>query len=329
MSLGEKQKTSLLTGASGFVAGHLLDTLAARGTCISGLERIPQDPHRPLPCAAWYAADVTDAAAVRAAMTDSVTHFGPPTHAFHMAAQASVADSFKDPGRTYHVNVVGTAVLLEVLADLAPAARVLVPSSAHVYGRPTRADGVLDEESPLAPDTHYGASKVAQEMVGRLFHERRGLPVHLTRAFNHVGPGQGPGFVFSDFARRLAELERSGGGVMSVGNLDAQRDFLDVRDVVAAYFTVLDRGEPGLVYNVASGQPWSMQAILDLFLAEARVEVEVRPDPALLRPSDVPVLVGDASRLRALGWEPRYDLRATVRDTLNDWRHRLAQPKNK
>jgi GDP-4-dehydro-6-deoxy-D-mannose reductase len=315
---------ALLTGAAGFVAGRLLDQLAARGTCVSGLERIPQDPHRPLPCAAWYAGDVTDQAVVRAAVEDSVARFGPPTNVFHMAAKASVADSFKNPGRTYHVNVVGTAVLLEVLAEFAPGARVLIPSSAHVYGPPTRADGVLDEQSPLAPDTHYGASKVAQEMVGRLFHERRGLPVYLTRAFNHVGSGQGPGFVFSDFARRLAELERAGGGVISVGNLEAQRDFLDVRDVVAAYFMVLERGEPGLVYNVASGEPWSMRAILDLFLAEARVEVKVRPDPALLRPSDVPVLVGAADRLRTLGWAPHYDIRDTVRGTLDYWRQRLA-----
>lgn len=185
--------------------------------------------------------------------------------------------------------------------------------------------GALTETSPIGPDTHYGASKAAQETVGRLFYERRALPVYLTRAFNHCGPGQGPGFVFSDFARRLALLERSGGGVLSVGNLEAARDFLDVRDVVAAYFAVLERGEPALPYNIASGTPVRIGDILAAFLQEVFVDVEVTIDQSLVRPVDVPVLAGDASRLRALGWEPAHALCDTIRETLDYWRAQIIR----
>ena len=271
------------------------------------------------------AVDLLDIRGVEAAISEAAERLGTPDTVIHLAAQSSVADSFANPAQTYEVNVVGTANLLSVLADASPEAKVLIPSSAHVYGPPTRPDGALDEGSPTVPDTHYGASKVAQEMVGRLFLERRGQQVYVTRAFNHVGPGQGPGFAFADFARRVALLEGRGGGVMRVGNLGARRDFLDVRDVVQAYLTVLDKGEPGVVYNVASGAAWSIQEILNMFLEEAKVGVDVAVDPALLRPVDVPILVGDAGRLRALGWAPRLDIRDTVRDTLDYWRERVAK----
>lgn len=321
---------ALITGGTGFVSGHLPGCLEASGYGSVGLDvsspkdrgpAIPQSVER---VCQWEYCDVTSAESVRRALDSVVGRLGSPSLVFHLAAQASVARSFDDPASTYRVNVEGTAVLLEELAVTAPDARVLIPSSAHVYGRPTRPDGVLDEDSPLEPDTHYGASKVAQEMIGSLYLSKRGLPVFLARAFNHVGPGQGPGYVFADFARRLVELERAGGGVLNVGNLDAQRDFLDVRDVVSAYLTILDRGEPGVIYNVASGRPRSIRELLHMFLAQVTVAVDVQLDRALLRPSDVPVLVGDAGRLRRLGWEASHDLVDTVRETLDYWRKTCA-----
>ncbi|MHB8868315.1 MAG: GDP-mannose 4,6-dehydratase [Thermoleophilia bacterium] len=322
----------LVTGAWGFVGRHVVAALASERPVVA-LDVAPgaeETRPRDLVKGSTHAAnprvlhlDLADKDATE--VVGSSGGLSGVREVFHMAALASVASSFANPFDTYRVNLLGTVNLLEILVDTAPDAKVLIPSSAHVYGPPTRPDGVLDESSPLLPDNHYGVSKVAQEEIGRLFRELRKLPVFTTRAFNHVGPGQAPGFVFSDFARRLAILEAAGGGVMAVGNLDARRDFLDVRDVVRAYFTVLDRGESGVVYNVASGDPWSLRQILDLFRSEAVVDVRVTPDPALFRPTDVPVLAGDAGRLRDLGWSPRYDIRDTVRDTLDYWRQRVAE----
>ncbi|MHB0981728.1 MAG: GDP-mannose 4,6-dehydratase [Thermoleophilia bacterium] len=328
----------LTTGSKGFVGRHIAAEAEARGYECIGLDHtraVAATNASPTPGAmasrnadrtrVFYTADITDAAAVNAVLAQVIEDNGPPEYVFHMAAQASVAASFDSPAATYAANVVGTAVVLDALAELSPESKVLVPSSAHVYGPPPDAEGLLAENSPLVPETHYGVSKVAQEMIGRLYHERRGLPVYLTRAFNHCGPGQGAGFVFSDFARRLALLERAGGGALHVGNLEAARDFLDVRDVVDAYFAVLESGTPALPYNVASGAPVRIGAILEAFLEELTVEVVVRPDPALFRPVDVPVLAGDASRLRGLGWQPAHRLQDTIRETLDYWRAHIAR----
>lgn len=316
----------LLTGGNGFVGSHVINAAVSSGSwCVSlDLPSAAVAARRPCDQCSTIECDVTSASSIESAFQAVLGRFGHPSRVYHLAAQASVTRSIKDPGQTYRTNVVGTATLLDVLSRLAPDVPVLIPSSAHVYGAPRRADGILSEESTLAPDSHYGASKMAQEMVGRLFHQLRGQPVYLARAFNHVGPGQGPGFVFSDFARRLAELELVGGGTMSVGNLDLRRDFLDVRDVTSAYATILECGEAGVVYNVASGRTWLIREILELFLSQLSVDIDLRTDPALLRASDVPIMSGDASRLGRLGWQPRYRLEDTARDTLNYWRERLA-----
>lgn len=329
----------LITGSEGFVGRYVACEAARRSLHCVAFDRVrpvrsarpfesgratpSEAPDEPSAGGVFAQVDILDGDALRRCMRQAIDEVGPPDYVFHMAAQASVADSFAAPAQTYAVNVVGTAVLLEVLAAVAPGSRVLVPSSAHVYGSSHDAGGILTETSAIHPSTHYGASKAAQEAVGRLFREHRGLPVFITRSFNHCGPGQGPGFVFSDFARKLALLERQGGGILSVGNLDVARDFLDVRDVVAAYFTVLEKGEPSVPYIVASGIPARIGDILDMFRAEISVDVEVRPDRDLMRPIDAPVLLGDASRLRALGWAPAFDLRGTIRETLGYWRERV------
>jgi len=323
----------LVTGDHGFVGRHLVGALAGRAEWVAGMDRAggasaggaagwggPLDTGVDL----HYRVDLTDAGAVHEALAALVASHGPPALVFHLAAQAAVGRSFTDPVSTYTTNVVGTAAVLQAVAESAPRARVLVPGSAHVY-RPPAGGGRLSEDSPLDPQTHYGVSKLAQEGLAGVFRKARGLGCYVTRAFNHVGPGQGPGFVLPDFAQRLARLEREGGGVLRVGDLTARRDYLDVRDVVAAYLTVLARGEPGTIYNVASGVAWSVQQLLDLLLAETRADVVVQTDPGLVRPVETPILLGDASRLRALGWEPKRDLRDTVRETLDFWRQRVHE----
>lgn len=361
-----KTDVVLVTGARGFVGRHLLATLADRypdatlclldhpgsGLCSNG--RLLEKEGREV----RVSADLACPDDARRALERLTAEVGPPDLVFHLAAQAEVGRSFQVPSTTYEVNVVGTARLLEALTEITTLTRVLIPSSAQVYAPACRgASGKIDESASIGPTSHYGASKYAQEEVGRLFYLSTGLPVFISRAFNHIGPGQGTGFVVPDFARQIAMLERqamsrkagpSGPGpegpepggrepaglgpegteparpekpaVVRVGNLEARRDYLDVRDVVDAYLTVIERGEPGIVYNVAAGVTWSGRELLEALLAEAAIPITVEVSPHLLRPLDVPELVGDASRLRALGWSPRRDLRDTLRETLEYWR---------
>lgn len=313
----------LITGDHGFVGRYVAEALHGRVAWCAGLDRARSKP--PPGIETHLEVDLADSAATRAAIAQLVAERGAPAWVIHLAAQASVGASFEDPAATYRANVVGTASLLHALAEICPGTRVLIPSSAHVYGPSERTDGVLEEVTPLHPTTHYGLSKLVQEEMARIFGETTGLRCLVTRAFNHIGPGQGLGFVVPDFAHRLARLEVDGGGVLRVGNLEARRDYLDVRDVAQAYLTVLERGEADTVYNVASGVTWSVSELLALMLESIGVPITVERDPALARPVDVPVLAGDASRLRALGWAPRYDIRDTVRDTLDYWRRRTAE----
>ena len=320
----------LITGAYGFVGAHLTEAAARLGAWVALLDH-PDVASSP--GAALYAergreagtdvvqlcADITREADLSAELTRLVERNGPPDLVFHLAGQASPVVASRRPGAAYEVNVVGTATLLQTLTRIAPDARVLIPSSAYVYGSPGP-DGMLHESDPVRPSNHYGASKVAQEEVARIFFETGELRTYVTRSFNHIGPGQAKGFVVPDFASRLVDLERRGGGLLTVGNLAARRDYLDVRDVVQAYLTILDKGSPGVVYNVASGTPWSAQELLDVLLAEITVPIEVSQDPGLLRKADVPVLLGDAGRLRALAWRPQRDIPETLRETLQYWR---------
>jgi GDP-4-dehydro-6-deoxy-D-mannose reductase len=325
----------LITGAMGFVGSHMAQALHDRVPWLAGLEHparascggAAQDQGPSMSSAAFslLQADITCRADVRAAMEALVRGPGPPQTVIHLAAQASAGRSFADPAAAYLTNVVGTANLLEALTDYAPGARVLIPSTAMVYAPEAAAQGPLRESAPLRPSDHYGASKWAQEQVARIFAAMSDLTLFVTRAFNHLGPAQSPDFVLSAYARQLAQLERAGKGALRVGNLDAIRDYLDVRDVVEAYLTVLAQGEPGEVYNVASGRAVSAHELLQTLLSQSTAAVAVEVDRQLLRPVDIPVLVGNNSRLRTLGWSPRFDLQQTVRDTLAWWRGRVSE----
>lgn len=248
-----------------------------------------------------------------------------PEVVYHLAALTHVGRSWEDPQSTLRVNVLGTLELLEAVRTLARPPRVVLVSSAEVYGA---GDGnALSEGASLLPVTPYAASKVAAEYLGVQAHVGRGLEVVRARPFNHVGPGQSDAFVVSALARRVVEAERSGAGKIRVGNLAAARDFTDVRDVVRAYRLLACHGVPGEVYNVCSGTPLPIAALLDELVALAEAEIVPVEDPALFRPIDLPVLVGDRSRLEALcGWAPTIALRATLADVLGDWRNRLGEP---
>jgi GDP-4-dehydro-6-deoxy-D-mannose reductase len=202
---------------------------------------------------------------------------------------------------------------------------VLVVGSAEEYGMVDPSENPLSETTPLRPSSPYAVSKVAQAALAQLYGPSGGMRVVLTRTFPHTGPGRGESFAESSFARQIAEIEADlRPPVLSVGNLDAIRDYCDVRDVVRAYWALLEKGEAGATYNVCGGRGRSIRELLDMLLECSRVRVEVRVDPERLRPSDVPALVGDPSKLRAdTGWEPRVPLEQSLADLLDDWRRRV------
>jgi GDP-4-dehydro-6-deoxy-D-mannose reductase len=288
-----------ITGGAGFVghwlADHLLD---------SGDEVVAVDAE----------VDVTEPAAVRASMTKVS-----PEVVYHLAGLAHVGRSWEDPALTFKVNALGTLNVLEAAAACLEPPRVVIVSSAEVYG--AAGGEPLTESAPLRPVSPYASSKVAAEFLGLQAFLGRGLPVVVVRPFNHVGPGQAPDFVVSALARRLVEAERAGANKVAVGNLEAVRDFTDVRDVVRAYRLLAVGGEPGEVYNVASGRGLKVGEVAERLIAIAGGPVELVLDESLYRPVDVPIFLGDASKLvAATGWSPAVPLEETLADVISFWR---------
>jgi GDP-4-dehydro-6-deoxy-D-mannose reductase len=249
-----------------------------------------------------------------------------PHRIVHLAGQPSVHRSWAEPGETLRTNVLGIVHLLDAARerDLRPA--VLVVGSAEEYGLIEPDQVPITEGTPLRPNSPYAVSKVAQGALARLYGPAGGMKVVLARTFPHTGPGRGEAFAESSFARQIARIEAGlQPPVLEVGNLEAVRDYTDVRDVVRAYWGLLESGTAGAAYNVCSGRGLSIREILDALRARSTAEVAVRVDPARLRPSDIPVLVGDPSELRAAtGWEPRIPLERTLADLLDDWRRRIG-----
>jgi GDP-4-dehydro-6-deoxy-D-mannose reductase len=308
-----------VTGAAGFAGGHLLDLLTAEPP---GRDRVPiVGWHRPgrtppeRPDVEWQAIDVVE----RVQVIEAVKRLRPAI-VYHCAGAAHVGRAWEQTETTFKANVLGTHNLLEGLARIGAPVRVLVPGSAHVY----RPDNVaITEEHPLVPASPYGLSKLAQELLGS--HARGAVTVAVARAFNHFGPGQHPSPSSSGFAQQLAATDAGQPPPqIEVGNLDARRDLTDVRDTVRAYRLIAERGAAGRPYNVCSGTAVGIGEVLEMFVARARVPIQIRVDPARLRPSDFPVLLGDPSRLRAeLGWTPQIPLSRTVDDVLDYWRTKL------
>jgi GDP-4-dehydro-6-deoxy-D-mannose reductase len=305
---------ALVTGAAGFAGRHLCAALQRDGHAVTatGLPGTPDAPEG----ADWADLDVTDAAACRALLERAQ-----PEWVFHLAGFAHVGAAEAAPDECLRVNLGGTRALLAACLAAAPKARVLLASSAEVYGRVPADVQALHEELPLRPATAYAASKAAAEMAGH-HAAARGLDVVILRAFNHVGPGQSDAFVTAAFARQLARIEAGlQEPVLRVGNLAAVRDVADVRDVVEAYVRAAQAARAGEAYNVTSGTPLAVQALLDELRALARQPVRVEQDPARLRPVDVPVIHGSGEKLlRDTGARIALDLRRTLGDVLDYWR---------
>ena len=304
----------LLTGVAGFVGRHLAARLLAAGHKLRGLD-LPGGVHpegvEPLD---WDLAGGEGLAAELAGWR--------PDAVVHLAAQSAPKLALADPVATFHANVTGTLRLLEALREGAPGARLLFAGSSEVYAvsdRPHR------EEDPLAPANPYGSSKAAGEILVLQYARTWKIPGIVARSFPHTGAGQQPNFALPAFARQVARVEAGlQEPVIRVGNLDARRDWLDVRDVTAAYELLLEKGEPGEVYNVCSGRDHGVGEALDYLVAACKRDLRVEVDPELLRPLDLPRLSGDSGKLRAAtGWVPRIEFEPMLDDLLADWRRRI------
>jgi GDP-4-dehydro-6-deoxy-D-mannose reductase len=302
----------LVTGAAGFAGSHLVESLAGRCELVAWGRSTP--PRELARLATWTQIDLLDRDLVRQEI-EALR----PSAVYHCAGAPHVGDSWRHTAEPLAQNVLTTHYLLDAVRRAGVPCRMLITGSGMVYA-PSLSP--LCEDDPLAPDSPYALSKLAQEQLGWRGWAEDGIEVVLTRAFNHTGPRQRPAFSAAGFARQIALIERGAlESTIRVGNLDAQRDFTDVRDIVRAYALVMERGAPGTIYNVASGVARPIRAVLDALVQRSRVPVEVSLDPERLRPHDTPVLVGDASRLRAAtGWTPAIAFDRMLDDLLEYWR---------
>lgn len=315
---------ALITGINGFVGGHLAEHLLAEtdwqivGVAREARLRLEALRER----VQLHAVDLLDATAVGQLLREVQ-----PDLVFHLAAQAHAPTSFRDPAATLTTNIMMQLNLFEAVRAATLDPTLLIVCTGEEYGAVQPHELPVDEDTPLRPVSPYAVSKVAQDMLAYQYHAAYQLKTIRVRPFNHTGPRQEDRYAPTAFAHQIARIEAGlQPPVVSVGNLAAQRDFTDVRDVVRGYRLAVEHGEPGAVYNLGSGQAVAIQTILDQLIAHSQVAIQVQPDPERMRPADVPLIVCDASRFRQrTGWQPTIPLRQTLGDVLDDYRTRVAR----
>lgn len=312
---------SLVTGITGFAGSHLAELLLKKGHQVYGIVR-------------WRSrsehidhlngglnlieADLLDLKSLQDVLINIR-----PDYIFHLAAQSFVPASWTSPAVTLETNVVGSCNLFEAVRTAQIDPTIQIACSSEEYGLVNEDEVPIKETNPLRPLSPYGVSKLAMDYLGYQYFQSYGLKIVRTRGFNHEGPRRGEVFVTSTFAKQIALIEAGKQEpVIYVGNLTAQRDYTDVRDMVRGYYLAALKGQPGDVYNICSGKTWVIKDVLNYLLSQSTIkDVKVRPDPKRIRPSDVQILLGDNSKfVAATGWKPRIDFKQTLRDTLNYWR---------
>jgi GDP-4-dehydro-6-deoxy-D-mannose reductase len=315
----------LITGITGFVGSHLAEYALERGAEVFGsirwrskMEHMERLSDR----VTLIESDLRDLLSVR-----TVLEQAQPDYIIHLAAQSFVAASWKTPVETFYTNVVCQMNLFEGMRQLGSSARFLVIGSSEEYGLVEPHELPIRETTPLRPLSPYAVSKVAQDLMGWQYFKSYGMHIVRARAFNHTGPRRGETFATSNFAKQIAEMEAGlREPIVQVGDLKPTRDFSDVRDIVRGYWLLLERGAPGEVYNLCSGLEWSIERVLNFLIGKSSLpQIEIRQDPARLRPSDVPVLRGSRQKIEsALGWRTTIPLEQTLTDLLEYWRHRIG-----
>jgi GDP-4-dehydro-6-deoxy-D-mannose reductase len=315
-----KLKRALITGISGFVGSHLADFLLEKEIEVFGtirwrsqLQNITHLKDR----ITLIEADINDSFSLIKLLKEAE-----PDYIFHLAAQSFVPTSWSAPAETLETNIIGTVNLLEAVRVSECEARIQIAGSSEEYGYVLPEELPITESNPLRPMSPYGVSKVAADLLGFQYNRSYGLKIVRTRAFNHTGPRRGEPFVCSNFAKQIADIENGlKKPVLYVGNLKAQRDFTDVRDVVRAYWLSLNKCEWGEVYNICSGEVVEIQKVLDILLTNSSAKITIEKDRDRLRPSDVPILKGDNAKFKTqTGWKPEISFERTLQDLLNFWR---------
>jgi GDP-4-dehydro-6-deoxy-D-mannose reductase len=296
----------LIFGAGGFVGPHLAREMKSHGYEVYGSDR--SGVKMPEECVKTYECDILDAEMVK-----SVIYKVQPTHIINLAAISSVGLSWKLPQQTMEINVCGAVNILDAMREITPDAKILLIGSSEEY-MPSM--DPIGEDQPINANNPYGISKVSLEQFSSVYHKRYGLQIYHVRAFNHTGPGQGDNFVIPSWCRQVAEISRSGkAGVLKTGNLDIQRDFSDVRDIVRAYRMVIESDNCEEIYNVGSGRSLHLRELVEAITALSEQPVSLETDPKLLRPIENPVICCDHSKItEKLGWKPEHDILDTIRE---------------
>lgn len=310
----------LITGCGGFIGAHLAAYLLEQGLSVYGTVHHSQETLGPIrdrltlfPC------DVTD----RRRMEEILSTVR-PQQVFHLAAQDLPTRSWEDPEGTLEVNLLGTLYLFEAIRKQGLPCIILLMGSSAEYGAPQAEDGVIREDAVLEPLSPYGVSKAGANLLASVYARAYQMEIVRVRPFFVIGPGQAQN-VCAEFARRIAEIEEGFADVLTVGNLEAVRDFVDVRDAIHALGLLAEKGLPGEAYNLCSGKGYRIQELLDGLCARSVKRVVVQADPRKLRPSDSPMLIGDNMKLRRLGWQPKIRLEKTLEDTLEFWRDQVRR----
>jgi GDP-4-dehydro-6-deoxy-D-mannose reductase len=315
----------LITGITGFAGSHLAEYILNNkpGVKVYGLvrwrSRLENIQHI-INKINLIEADLKDAYSVKKALIKIK-----PNWIFHLAAQSFVPSSWRLPAETMSINVIGQINLFEAILELKISPRIHIAGSSEEYGLVYPNEIPIKETNPLRPLSPYAVSKVAQDLLAYQYFKSYGLDTVRTRGFNHTGPRRGEVFVTSNFARQIAEIEKGlREPVIMVGNLEAKRDFTDVRDIVRAYWLCLEKGKSGEVYNIGSGRTYKISQILDILLGYSKLNVKIKQDPDRLRPSDVPILIADNTKfVKLTNWKPQISIEKTLLDLLNFWRERV------
>lgn len=326
--MGENKRAGqmkvLITGITGFVGSHLAEYLLKKGDIqVFGVERWRsrtenidhlKDKLKLIEC------DIRDASSVKKAV-DKIR----PDRIYHLAAQSFVPASWSAPVETITTNIIGELNIFEAVRESGINPAILIAGSSEEYGLVYPHELPIKETNPLRPLSPYAVSKVGQDLLGYQYFMSYKLNIIRTRAFNHTGPRRGQVFASSNFARQIVEIEQGlKEKVIEVGNLEAQRDFTDVRDVVRGYALALEKGKPGEVYNICSGKAYKIREVLEMLLGLTKVKIEIRVDSSRMRPSDVPILLGDNSYFnKTTGWKPEISFKKTLEDLLAWWRARI------
>ncbi|MBD3248788.1 NAD-dependent epimerase/dehydratase family protein [Candidatus Woesearchaeota archaeon] len=306
---------ALITGITGFVGEHLSDYLQDKGHQVFGIDKNEKE----LKGAIIYKADILDKKKI-----NSIISKIKPDYIFHLAAISSVVNSFKIPDTTMKINVEGTKNILDTILVSNIDSRILIVTSPHVYGIPKQSP--ITEEHILQPNSPYAKSRVEQEKLCFEYQKKYDMNIIISRSFNHTGPGRPPEFVCSDFAKQIVDIEKGiiKQKVIKTGDLSIRRDFFDVRDIVKAYLLAVEKCIPGQIYNICSGNDYSIKDILDILLSMSYAKIKIIQDQTKIRSSDIPVIIGNCSKFKEqTGWKPKISFEKTLKDLLNYWRCKL------